>query len=164
MARVMWLRRVAPGNYPTSSANWPAPWAVGWPDLPPACRAARESRGDELRVTSAFAHHLALDRPRREPARMDVGRVPLADLRHCSSASARPIERLGARPAPYLRLGHVGCHPVPGIRSHRIAGQSLGTLDGGIESTAGFRVVLHYDFVLACFSSASRMKGIVRRR
>ena len=33
-----------------------------------------------------------------------------------------------------------------------------------IEPAAGIRLVLHYDFVLACFSSASRMNGMVSRR
>jgi len=32
------------------------------------------------------------------------------------------------------------------------------------EPAAGVCVVLHYDFVLACFSSASRMNGMVSRR
>ena len=42
--------------------------------------------------------------------------------------------------------------------------ESAGALGRRAEPAAGLRLVLHYDFVLACFSSASRMKGIVRRR
>src|SRR6185437_13548334 len=138
---------------------WLAPWAHGWPNSRAGCRTAREPRNHGARLD-----HRTLDRGFPEPSRLGVGRLPLADLRARRSAAARTAAWLDARPAPHLRVGHPVRSSLPGIRLDGTAGQSRRALGGRLESDAGIRVVLHYDFVPACFSSASRMKGMVRRR
>src|SRR5258708_38521349 len=141
------------------SVSWRAPWARAWPRLALDCRAARESRSHR-----AFTDDLVLDRARLESARVDDGRVPVAGLRPGRSTAAGAVERPVARPPPYLRLGHLVRHPLSRVRLDGIAGQPRRPLGRRRELAAGIRLVLHYDFVLAGFSSASRMKGMVSRR
>src|SRR3984893_6406223 len=141
------------------SVSWRAPWARAWPRSAVDSRAAREPR-----IQRAFADDLVLGRARLESARVDRGRIPVADLRPGRATAARTAERPGARPPPHLRLGHSVRHPLSRVRHDGIAGQPRRPLGRRRELAAGIRLVLHYDFVFACFSSASRMKGTVRRR
>src|ERR1700722_3918128 len=145
-------------NYPKPSVTSPARWARGWPRLAAGCRAR------EPRIHSALADHLALDCSHIEPARLDLGGLSVANLHSRRSALVGAVEGSVARSPSYLRLGHPVRSPLSGVRSDGIAGQSRRALGCLVELAAGVRLVLHYDFVLACFSSASRMNGMVSRR
>src|SRR5712664_3242515 len=90
------------------SASWRAPWAPVWPRLAVAsCRAARESRNH-----GAFADHLVLGSAGLESARMDYGRVSVADVRPRRSTAARAVERSLARPPSYLCVGYLVRDPL----------------------------------------------------
>src|ERR1700682_6299926 len=156
--RAMWPPSAVMANCRKPSVSWRAPWARAWPRLAVDCRP------HESRHHRALTDDWVLDRARLESARVDDGRIPLADLRPRRSAAAGAVERPVARPPPYLRLGHFVRHPVSRVRFDGIAGQPRRPLGRRCELAAGIRLALHYDFVFACFSSASRMQGTVSRR
>src|ERR1700722_7674847 len=145
-------------NCQMPSENSPARWARGWLRLATGCRAR------EPRILSPRADHLALDWGHIEPARLDLGGVSVGDLHSRRSALVGAVERTVARSPSYLCMGHPVRRPLSGVRVDGIAGQSRRALGCLVELAAGVWLVLHYDFVLASFSSASRMKGMVSRR
>src|SRR6267142_6808317 len=107
MARAMSPPSAVMANCRKPSARWRARWVRGWPYSPIDCGATRESR-----IHRAFADHLALDLCRLESARVDDGRVSVADLHPRRSTVAGAVERSVARSPPYLRLGHLVRHPL----------------------------------------------------
>src|SRR5882757_3448857 len=155
----MWPLLLNTANCPSMRVPWRARWERGSLRSPPGSR-----RAHERCIGFALADHLALARSRLEPARVDSRRLSLAYLRHRCFAIVGAAARTAARQPLHLRLGNPVCHPLPGLCPHRTLGQPAGALGGGHEPAAGVRLVLRYDFVLACFSSSSRMKGMVSRR
>src|SRR3984957_5019486 len=141
------------------NASWRARSVCGWPLSPAGCGVARE-----LSEHGAFADPVALARNRPEPAGVDNGRVSVAYLHSRRVALAGSVQRPQARPTPYLRMGHLVRGSLSCVCLDGAAGQLRRALGGLDDSAAGICLVLHYDFVLASFSSASRMKGMVSRR
>src|SRR5258707_5971007 len=144
---------------PSTRVPWREHWAHAWRLSPIALQRAHERNVDRPR-----REHLAVGRGYLKPAGVDPRRLSVADVPHRGLAVARALERLGARQTPHLCLGDIVRHTLPGGCAYRIVGQSAGTLGRGADPIAGLRLVLHYDFVFACFSSSSRIKGIVSRR
>src|SRR5450631_671328 len=157
--RAMWPPSVVTANCRRPNAIWHAHWGHEWPHWPIDCRSARESGSN-----GAHADHLALDRGRLESPRVDDHRLFVAHLHPCSIAAVGAAEWAHTGAAPHLRLGHLVRYPLSRLCVDRTVGQSCGTLGGRHELAARIRLVLRYDFVFACFSSASRMKGMVSRR
>src|SRR5665213_757527 len=155
----MWRPSAAMASYPAPRVNWRAPWARGWPLSLTDCRATLE-----YEIHLARADHLAVGRRCLEPAGLDGRRLSMADLHDRRTPAIGAAEWPDARPPPYLRLGHPVRDSLSCFRTDRIAGQPRRALGGRDELAAGIRLVLHYDFVPASFSIASRIKGMVSRR
>src|ERR1700681_4474842 len=160
----MWPSPAVMANCRRWKVNWRARWAGAWPRSRIASR-PRTARGTAREARNgAVAHGLAVGRGGAEPARVGDGRLSVADLHPRGPAVAGAVERSQARSPPHLRLGHLVRHPLSCVCDYGVAGQPCRALGGRNEPAAGVRLVLHYDSVPACFSSASRMNGMVSRR
>ena len=142
--------------------NSRAPWARAWPRSPSRLQSAARERcrptARSLTIWLWVAVALSL-------LALDAGRLSLADLRarrRCRLLA--PLNGLvrGRRHTyawatlfaiPYLAFALTELLVNPAARW--VAAMSLLLV---------FALVLHYDFVPACFSSASRMNGMVSRR
>ncbi len=93
------------------------------------------------------------------------GGLPLADLRAGRSAAARAAARAWCAAAATPTRGP-RCSPCPIsiFTITELLANPAARWVASLSLLAGLRVVLRYGFVSACFSSASRMKGMVRRR
>src|ERR1700736_3805953 len=98
----MWPPSAVMANCRKPSVSWRAPWTRAWPRSAADLRAARESR-----IERAFTDDWVLDRAGLMSAGVVVGRVPGPNLRPRPPPAAGAVERPGARPPPYLRLGHL---------------------------------------------------------
>ena len=96
---------------------------------------------------------------------LDAGRVSLADLRarRACPCSRRLNGLMRGRRHTYA-WATLFAIPYLAFALTELLVNSAARWVGCAEPAAGLRLVLHYDFVLACFSSASRMKGMVSRR
>src|SRR5271154_5342300 len=159
MARVTWPSSATTENCRSTKARWPAPWASASLPWRIGCRGRIEHV-----VGRTFADLLVMGRHRRKSPGVDQRRVFLAVLRACGAAVAGPAEWAAARSPLHVRVGDLVRGSLSCVRSYRASGQPASALGGRTEPAAHLRLVLHYDFVPACFSSASRMNGIVSRR
>src|ERR1700722_7361732 len=116
MAQAMWRRSAATVNCRRPNASWHARWVSELPRLRLDYRAAHE-----FRIRRALADALAVDRGGLKFARLDDGRLPMADLSAGRFALVGAAQRSVAGPPPHVRVGNVVCHSLSGVCPDGIA-------------------------------------------